>query len=115
MIRRNKFKPEFKRKIALEILSGARTVGVISKQEGISATTLYKWRDKYCEEDFTSSEMETAELKNRIRELEETISDLALENHILKKTEKLLKALRKKENSSGSISFRNSELKQVVK
>jgi len=97
------------------LLSGARTAGVISKQEGISATTLYKWRDKYCADDFTSNEMETAELKNRIRELEETISELALENHILKKTEKLLKALKKKENLSGSISSQNSGSGQAVK
>ncbi len=59
--------------------------------------------------DYDTDEQETAELKKRIKDLEETVSDLALENHILKKRKKYLKQLRRKENPSRSISPRNSE------
>ena len=87
---------------------GISTAAEISKREGITSATLYKWRDMFSTGDFNSDEQEISELQKRIKDLEETVSDLALENHILKKTEKILKQLRKKEKSSGSISPRNS-------
>jgi len=111
MIRRKHYSEEFKRKIALEMIMSATPTGEISKREGISSTTLYKWRDNYSSEEFSSGEQEVAELKRQIRELKETISDLALENHILKKTEQILKQMKKQEKLSGSISPRDLESK----
>lgn len=109
MIKRKRYSQEFKKKIAHELLMGTSTAAEISKREGITSTTLYKWRDIFSTGDYNSDEQEMSELKKRIKDLEETVSDLALENHILKKTEKILKQLRKKEKLSGSISPRNSE------
>lgn len=86
---------------------GSTPTGEISKREGISSTTLYKWRDNYSSENYSSEEQEVADLKRQVRELKETISDLALENHILKKTEQILKQMKKQEKLSGSISPRD--------
>ncbi len=88
---------------------GISSAAEISKREGISSPTLYKWRDIFTSGDYNTDEQEIAELKKRVKDLEETVSDLALENHILKKTEKILKQLKRKEKLSGSISPRNSE------
>ncbi len=109
MIKRKRYDQEFKRKIAHELIMGIASAAEISKREGITSTTLYKWRDMYTTGDYNTDEQEIAELRKHIRDLEETVSDLALENHILKKTEKILKQLNKKEKSSGSISPKNSE------
>jgi transposase-like protein len=109
MIKRKRYNQEFKRKIAQELIMGIAPAAEISKREGITSTTLYKWRDQFMAADYSTDEQEFAELRKRIRDLEETVSDLALENHILKKTEKILKQLKKQERSSGSISPRNLE------
>ena len=107
MIKRKRYNQEFKQKIAQELIMGITSAAEISKREGITSTTLYKWRDKYATSDYNTDEQEVAELRKRIRDLEETVSDLALENHILKKTEKILKQLKRQEKLSGSISPRN--------
>ena len=109
MITRKRYDQEFKRKVAHEIIMGIASVAEISKREGITSTTIYKWRDMFSTGDYNTDEQEVAELKKRIRDLEGTVSDLALENHILKKTEKIIKQLRKKEKLSGSISPQNLE------
>ena len=109
MIKRKRYNQEFKREITHELIMGIASAAEISKREGISATTIYKWRDKYTVADYSTEEQEIAEFKKRIRDLEETVSELALENHILKKTEKILKQLKRKEKLSGSISPRNLE------
>lgn len=107
MITRKRYSQEFKKSVAHEIIMGISTAAEISKREGITSTTLYKWRDMFSAGDYSTDEQEISELKKRIKDLEETVSDLALENHILKKTEKIIKQMRKKEKSSGSISPRN--------
>ena len=109
MITRKRYDQEFKRKLTHELIMGISSAAEISKRESISAQTLYKWRDMFTSGDYSSDEQEIAELKKRIKNLEGAVSDLALENHILKKTEKILKQLRKKEKLSGNISPRNLE------
>ena len=82
MIKRKIYSEDFKRKIAQELIIGIAPAAEISKREGISSATLYKWRDRFTTEDYSTDEQEVAELRRRVRELEETVSDLALENHI---------------------------------
>lgn len=104
MITRKKYDLEFKQKIGMEIAAGVSTAGAISKREGISSNTIYKWRDKYAGGPISLEESETWELKRQIRDLEETVSEQALQIHILKKTQKIIAQLKKKENLSGAIS-----------
>ncbi|HPN14342.1 MAG TPA: transposase [Spirochaetota bacterium] len=63
MIKRTKYTEEFKRKIGFELVAGATSAGEISKQEGISATTLYKWRDAPMNTEITLDEKELIEMR----------------------------------------------------
>lgn len=107
MITRRKFSPEFKRNIGMEVASGISTAGAVSKREGIAANTIYKWRDSVMNETPNAEETKDIEYKLKIKELEEIINGLVVENHILKKTQKIMAELKKQERLSGSISPQN--------
>jgi transposase-like protein len=115
MITRNHYSEEFKRKLGLELAAGITTASEMSKREGISATTLYKWRDMVQGISVTPDEKEIIEMRKRIKELEETVSDQALQIHILKKTQKIMEQLKKQERLSGSISPLTLQSKKAVK
>jgi transposase-like protein len=115
MIRRKHYSEEFKRKIGFELVAGVTSAGEISKREGISATTLYKWRDAAMNTQITPDEKELIEMRKRLKELEETVSEQALTIHLLKKTQKIMKQLKRQERSSGSISPQTLESKKAVK
>jgi len=82
MIKRQRYNQDFKRKLAHELIMGIASTAEISKREGISSTTLNKWRNEHTTADYNTDEQEVGELKKRVRDLEETVSELALENHI---------------------------------
>ena len=104
MIKRTTFTQDYKRKIGFELATGLTSAGEISKREGISATTLYKWRDVAMNTQTTPDEKELLEMRKKIKDLEETVSDQALTIHILKKTQKIMEQLKRQELTSGSIS-----------
>jgi transposase-like protein len=115
MIIRKHYSEEFKRKLRLELAAGITSAGEMSKREGISSTTLYKWRDMVQGIILPPDEKEILEMRKRIKELEETVSDQALTIHILKKTQKIMEQLKRQERLSGSISPHILESKKVVK
>jgi len=115
MIRRTHYTEELKRKLGLELASGVTSAGEISKREGISTNTLYKWRDMAQGITVTPDEKEIIEMRKRLKELEETVSEQALQIHILKKTQKIMEQLKRQERSSGSISPLTLESKEVAK
>jgi len=104
MITRKKYAEEFKKNLAIELISNQATVAQISKKEGIAPNTLYKWVQKFNGEGFSAKDEDTVKLKKRISDLESTVSELALENYVLKKNQKLLAEYRYKEKLSGAIS-----------
>jgi transposase-like protein len=106
MIKRQRHTEEFKRKIGLELASEITSASEISKREGISSTTLYKWRDRLQTISAITDEKDYLELQKRVKDLEEIVSDQVIQIHILKKTQKIMEQLKKKERSSGSISPR---------
>lgn len=106
MIKRQRHSDEFKRKIGFELSSGLSSAGEISKREGISSTTLYKWRDRLQTVSVADDLKDYVEQQKRIKELEEIVSDQAIQIHILKKTQKIMEQLKKQERLSGSISPR---------
>jgi hypothetical protein len=63
----------------------------------------------------TPDEREIIEMRKRLKELEETVSDQALQIHILKKTQKIMEQLKRQERLSGSISPLTLESKKAVK
>jgi len=104
MIKRQRYTEDFKKKIGFELASGVSSAGEISKREGISSTTLYKWRDRLQTVSVTGDDKDYIEQQKRIKELEEIVSDQAIQIHILKKTQKIMEQLKKQEHLSGSIS-----------
>lgn len=115
MIKRNRYSEEFKRSVGLEIASGISSAGEISKREGLSATTLYKWSNVAQGLSVTTDEKEQIILQKRIRDLEELVSEQAVQIHILKKTQKIMAQLKKQEHSSGIISPHTLASKKAVK
>ena len=63
----------------------------------------------------TPDEKEILEMRKRLKELEEIVSDQALTIHILKKTQKIMEQLKRQERSSGSISPLTLESKKAAK
>ncbi|MCG2723943.1 transposase [archaeon] len=115
MIKRTTYTEDFKRKIGFELASGLTSAAEISKRERISSTTLYKWRDAAMNIEITADEKEVMEMRKRLKELEEIVSDQVLTIHILKKTQKIMEQLKRQERSSGSISPHILESKKAVK
>jgi transposase-like protein len=115
MIKRKQYSEEYKRKLGLELSAGISTAAEMSKREGISSTTLYKWRDMVQNITVDPDEKEVLEMRKLIKDQGETISEQALQIHILKKTQKIMEQLKKQERSSGSISPLTSESNGAVK
>lgn len=107
MITRKRYSREFKESVVMEMLSGQSSAAQISKREGVSAVSLSKWKDELASGQFKENNKDELALRKRISELEGAVADLALQNHILKKTEKYLIEYKRKEKLSGSISHLN--------
>jgi transposase-like protein len=89
MVKRKKYSEDYKQKLVMEIMAGAK-VSQIAQRENITAYTLTKWRDKINSGNFSDSHKTEIELRKRIKELESAVGDLALENHIIKKSRQLM-------------------------
>ena len=96
MIRRKHHSTEYKEKIVLELISGQSTVTQLAQREEVHPQTLRNWRKQYDSGAFRNSHSNEIALRKRVAELEHALGEMALENHILKKTEKILSELRRK-------------------
>lgn len=115
MIRRKRYSTEFKKKIAMELLAKESSLTQVSKREGIACQTLSKWKTQFAHEGFYGEEDEVLELRRQVADMRSAISDLVLENQILKKTQELVRQQRKKENLSGVVSLPVSGSKRAVR
>ncbi|MBX7056997.1 MAG: transposase [Leptospirales bacterium] len=115
MIKRRNFSREFKKRIVLEVVSGLSPMTWIARREGIAAATISNWRDELNTGTFRSEHRTEIELRKRIKELEGALADIALENHILKKTEELSRELQRNGSWSGAISPLSSGSKKAAK
>ncbi len=92
MIKRQRYSKEAKERLALEM---------------ISVATLSRWKRQLVSEGFEDKNGVELELRKKISYLESALSDLMIENQILKKTEKLLQEYRQKEKLSRIASAQN--------
>jgi transposase-like protein len=86
---RRSFTPEFKLKIAVQIVSGQRSVAELSREHSIKDSVLSRWRDQFLEragQIFAPSPTES----ERIAQLEREIGRQHMELEILKKASKTL-------------------------
>lgn len=95
-----KFRPEFKRQIVEELLSGISTPAQISRRYEISSGLLYHWKRQYAKGGFENPPDQTVALEERIRQLEQLLGKLTLENEFLKKAvQRSLEPLKKSGSS----------------
>ena len=80
-----KFRPEFKRQVVEELLGGISTPAPIPLRCEISFGLLYHWKKQYDKGGFENSPDQTAALEERVRQLEQLVGKLTLENEFLKK------------------------------
>ena len=51
MDKRRKFTPQFKAKVVLELLSGAKTLAQTCREYGLRDSLLYKWQREFADEE----------------------------------------------------------------
>ena len=94
MIKRNQYSQQEKERFSLEMISGQTSMAEISKREMISVATLSKWKREIVVEGFEDKNKAELALRRKISSLESALSELMIENQILKKAKKLLQEYR---------------------
>ena len=113
MIKRKKWNQEQKERLVLEMISGQTSMTEISKRESISATTLAKWKHQFINEGLEDKNKTELELRQKISYLESALSDLMVENQILKKRRNFFKHTNKKRNYQESPQIRVRDQKEL--
>ena len=80
-----RFRPEFKRQVVEELLSGISSPAQIVRRYEISSGLLYHWKRQYAQGAFENPPDQTAALAERVRQLEQLVGKLTLENEFFKK------------------------------
>lgn len=91
MIARRKYSPEFKVRVALELLRGEKTPAEASRAYGVKAEVLLRWRSELLERApsvFEAPQVHDPHLA-RIAELERLVGRLTLELEVAKKASAL--------------------------
>lgn len=100
--KRNKYAPEYKARLGLEIISGKRTVAEIARSEKIKDSVLYEWRNEILEKLplVFSMALPSQAANEREQELEQVIGRLTIENQALKKASQWLSGLSRRSERS---------------
>lgn len=85
MKQRRSFAIELKRQIIEELLSGMSTPVQLIRRYEISSGLLYQWKEQYARGRFDNAASKEAALEDRVRQLEQLVGKLTLENEFLKK------------------------------
>jgi transposase-like protein len=92
MATRRRFTPEFKSRIVLELISGAKTPSEVCRQHYLKPQVVSRWKAEFVDKAasvFQSDEQRSAE-QARIAELERMVGRLTLELEISKKASAML-------------------------
>ena len=85
MNHRRRFTIEFKSQVVEEYLSGVSSAAQLMRRHDISSGLLYHWKDQYAKGRFDNPPTPEAALEERVRQLEQLVGRLTLENEFLKK------------------------------
>ena len=101
MKHRRRFSIELKRQVVEELLSGVSTPAQLMRRHELSSGLLYHWKEQYARGRFDNEPSKEAALEDRVRQLEQLVGRLTLENEFLKKAvQRGLLTLPKKSDSS---------------
>lgn len=105
MKKQRTFSPEFKCRVVEELLSRISTQAQLCRRHNISSGLLYHWKKQYAEGSFGNEPTQEAAQAERIRQLEQMVGKLTMENEFLKKAlQRSLRQSEKKESSLPTIS-----------
>ena len=91
MARYRTFTPEFKLRVVLEIITGAKRPSEVCREHHLKDSLVSKWRKTFSENAVRVFEQPDRSVdRARIAELERMLGRLALENEILKKASTLM-------------------------
>lgn len=92
MTRRRVFKPEFKARVVLEILTEQKSIAQASREYGIKDTILSRWKQQLVERSPQVFERgkDEDDRDQRIAELERMVGRLAMEIEMSKKVSSIL-------------------------
>ena len=91
MGRHRSFSPEFKVRVVLEIITGAKRPSEVCREHRLKDSLVLKWRKTFAENAVRVFEQPDRSGDGaRIAELERMVGRLALENEILKKASALM-------------------------
>ena len=79
------FSPEFKRQVVEELLSGVSTTAQLCRRHSLSSSLLYHWKRQYAKGAYENEPTQEAALEERVRQLEQMLGKVILENEFLKK------------------------------
>jgi transposase len=82
------FSPEFKRQVVEELISGVSTAAQLSRRHHLSSSLLYHWKRQYAQGTYDNEPTQEAALEERVRQLEQMLGKVILENEFLKKAVK---------------------------
>lgn len=104
MRKQRTFSTEFKRQVVEELLSGISSSAQLCRRHNISSGLLYHWKKQYAKGGFGNEPTHEAAQAERIRQLEQMVGRLTLENEFLKKAlQNSLRAADKRESSLPTI------------
>lgn len=92
MATRRRFRPEFKSRIVLELISGVKTPSEVCRQHNLKPQVVSRWKADFLNKApsvFQSDEQRSAE-QARIAELERMVGRLTLELEVAKKASVML-------------------------
>ncbi len=101
MKKQRTFSPEFKRQVVEELLSGVSTSVQLCRRHHISSGLLYYWKKQYAKGSFGNEPTHEAAQADRIRQLEQMVGRLTMENEFLKKA--VQNSLRQSERKESSL------------
>ena len=79
------FSSEFKRQVVEELLSGVSSVAQLSRRHRLSSSLVYHWKRQYAKGTYDNEPTQEAALEARVRQLEQMLGKVILENEFLKK------------------------------
>ncbi len=92
MATRRKFTPEFKARVVLELVSGARSLAEACRQYQLNSQVVTRWKSEFLEKapQLFQTREQNSQQQARIGELERLIGCLTLELEIAKKASTML-------------------------
>ncbi len=96
MATRRRFTPEFKTRVVLELISGAKSLAEVCRQYQLNSQMVSRWKSEFLEKapQLFQTRDQNSQEQARIGELERLIGRLTLELEIAKKASTMLNGIR---------------------